>query len=181
MTLIFDLETTGLHPDNACVWDFACVAVNDGEIVSHFHSKVQPVLKHFTKTHRDLVQRISGLSESDLLELLDAPEIGEVRASFIQWMYEINASRMATSYNREFDFRFLEGPLWCLSLWEAPCVMNAVKERLGRRVNLTTACQHFGVLQVDVTETMLPEDCIPHRALPDALLAAHLAIKLGMG
>lgn len=175
MLLVFDLETTGLHPDNACVWDFACVAVKDGEIVSHFHSKVQPVLKHFTKAHRDLVQRISGLSESELLELLDAPEWDEVKTAYYAWLMQLERDPDfgvdATSYNREFDFRFLG--MFSLQFNHAPCIMNAVTERLGRRVSLEVACQALEVVPM-YSETQ-------HRALPDALLAAHLAIKLGMG
>lgn len=176
MILIFDLETSGLHPDNACVWDFACVAVKDGEIVSHFHSKVQPVLKHFTKAHRDIVQRVSGLSDGELLELLDAPTLLEVKQSFYNWRLEEmpHWELPVTSYNREFDAKFLTSPEWMLHLIDCPCIMNAVTERLGRRVNLATACRELGV-------ELGTCDCTQHRALPDALLAAHLAIKLGMG
>jgi DNA polymerase III epsilon subunit-like protein len=175
MILVFDLETTGLHPDNACVWDFACVAVKDGEIVSQFQSHVQPCIKRFSKPHRDVVQRVSGLTESELLELLDAPSVADVRTAYYEWRMEqmANWEIPNTSYNREFDFRFLTSDDWKLHCIDAPCIMNTVTDRVGKRISLSSACLRFGVERS-------PEELV-HRALADAVNAAKLAIKLGMG
>jgi DNA polymerase III epsilon subunit-like protein len=186
---VLDLETTGLQPTDACIWEIAAVAVRDGEILGEFQSRVQPRLEHFTARHREIPKRISGLDDTALLWLLDAAPAREVSQVFRKWVVDTSQTEImgisgdwsVTSYKASFEQSFLREYPWgldspiawadCLKLrsFEAMKAANAcpVGQRDPRWPKLGEACAYFGV---PFSET--------HSALNDARAAAGLYLAL---
>jgi len=192
MLFVVDLETTGLDPQTACVWQIGCAAVAGGRIVSEYETKVRPLPDLFQSPHREVVRRVSGLDDTALLALIDAPPYDEAAYLWWRWTWETCGNpflRRVTSFNVTFDRLFLERLLCCRTFGEhtvfgghqelqwQPCIMAAAAQAMGLlprsdgayRVRLAVACEHFD---------------IPlnggHDALIDARAAALLAIRLGM-
>lgn len=184
MIIVVDTKTGGPEPLQAAIWDIAAVAVDGGQIIGEFSSLVWPGRHYLQPTHRDVIERIGGFDVRRLLDE-DVPEAEEVAFNFHNWVTE--HAGPATSFNAEFDRKFLDAEPWSLTLsgtikW-GPCIMlecfrtmvaagalpYSTRFSRPKWSRLSEACSHFGV---PFTET--------HRALGDALAAAELAIKLGL-
>lgn len=173
LILIVDLETTGFDPGSACIWQVGAVALRGGEVVGEFVSPVQPLLWAFTERHREVPRKVSGLSDADLLRLLDAPPADRVARNLAEFAAGAAMGYMVrlAAYNVGFDSAFLAKRPWYYDQperWE-PCLMERAKEAmgLGRWPKLVAACQHFGIPYRQ-----------GHDALHDARAAAQLYLAL---
>lgn len=173
--IVIDIETTGLYPDDACIWEIGAVAVREGALVAEFSSRVQPLLAHFQAEHRGVCQRVSGLSDAELLSLLDEPDSATVSRRLLEWIIGPAGVRppqfLYAAYNVDFDGGFLALAPWGISAPDAwaPCLMKRAQAAMGLRrwPKLGAACQHFGVPYAGT-----------HQALDDARAAAQLYLAL---
>jgi len=171
--IVIDTETTGYSPESACIWQIAAVALRDGRVAGEWMSRVQPLLWAFTARHREVPVKVSGLSERDLLSLLDAPPADVVARRLLEFIAQAagGIDYQLAAYNVGFDSRFLERRPWYFTAPEvwAPCLMERAKEamRLGRWPKLGAACQHYGIPYHG-----------SHDALHDARCAAQLWLAL---
>lgn len=135
MLFVIDLETTGLDPKTAGVWDLGAVAVHRGEIVSEFQTHVYPGRECLQTEHLDVVQRVSGVSPQELIWLLHqtAPSVPLARRQLLEWMLKLSGVKAypngdewkladgqervplaLTSYNVGFDAKFLRSLPWSI-------------------------------------------------------------------
>lgn len=183
MLIVIDIETTGLDPKIACIWNVGAVAVRNGEIIEQFESLVQPFPDKFTPEHRGIVTKVSGMGPDGFTKLWDAPKPSTVARRLQTWWTGLAVQHsevpMFTAFNAAFDSKFL-----CLSPWNiveplwTDCVMlragDAMDVRPGRDgkkyISLHKSCLHYGIEQEQA-----------HDGLDDARCAALIAIQLGMG
>lgn len=216
MGLLFcvDVETTALEPSDGAIVELAAVCLKDGQVADRFSTLVWPGREFLREKHRRV---LSDFAKIDPLRLMDedVPDTYGARLLFLRWLcgnagvpipkdaaqwqavasdgFAERTPLRLTSFNVEFDRKFLAGLTWdlhyhCRALapaeieW-APCVMLAASEDLGRQgklprnktntgyrwPKLSFACEQYGI---PFTET--------HRALNDAEAAAQIALRLGV-
>lgn len=187
MLIVVDTETSGLEPaQGAQIVEIAACAVSGGLIVAEWSTLVWPGRDTLRRPEWRRCREITGISTDDLV---DAPDAEEARKLFGQWVAGVAKATgqqgppLLTSFNRQFDQRFLAAAPWNLgdpARWSG-CLMEQATEPLGQAgvlqkhytgkwkwPKLTVACQHYGIeMQGDA-----------HRALTDARAAAMLAIRM---
>lgn len=182
--LILDVETTGLDPATAGVWQLGAVLWEEGREIDALEILVRPEAHHWTEEHRARARAKSGLTEAEeaLLRLPSFPGLPAALRVLLLWIYERQPSAViATSYNLPFEQAFLDNTDCSLSIlayqadvdlrW-GPCLMATAAKALtpGKpRLSLEKACAALG----------LPWSG-SHRALADARLAAQVGARLGM-
>jgi DNA polymerase III alpha subunit (gram-positive type) len=182
LLIVIDIETTGLDPASSCIWGVGACAIKDGEIISEFETKVLPYPEHFTPDHRQVVKKVSELSLAEIEELWDAPKPSVAARNLQAWWCKLAVEHKTvptfTSYNVEFDRKFLQrspwniiAPLWgeCVMVRAAHAMDVEPKRDGSMRTPLWKACQHFEIVQEAA-----------HNALDDARSAALVALKLEM-
>lgn len=205
MLIVVDLETTGLVPGQAGIWDVAAVAIEGGEVRSEFESLVCPGAQYLKPEHLVVIEKVSAIAASEALPMLErAPRTAEVRAQLIDWLIEITSAPLKevgvpqvpvrarlTSFNRAFDWPFLLYLDWELPFFttvkawlefpETPCIMQIAEKKMRaagwdkRRANGDPAWPSLR----EACTYFGVEFVETHRALADARAAAALAIKLG--
>jgi len=178
--LILDVETTGLDPDTAGVWQLGAVFRQGGREVESIEMLVRPEERHWTPEHRALARRISGLTAAEELRLPAELTLPEALCGLVALLLWHEGPIIATSYNLPFERGFLDREPAALSRlareagldWRwGPCLMAAAVKALapGReRLSLRSACAALDI----------PWSA-DHRALADARLAALLGERLG--
>jgi DNA polymerase III alpha subunit (gram-positive type) len=189
--LILDVETTGLDPGIAGVWQLGAVlwhphlGTGKGEI-DHFENFARPEAAHWTEVHRALAREKSGLTLAEEALMSSQPPLPETIARLIErlcaWdMGKVPWRFLATSYNCDFERRFLDREPAAISRRAAeagldfrwgPCLMAAAVAALAperERLSLQKACAALRI----------PWDG-SHRALADARLAAQVGERLGV-
>jgi hypothetical protein len=206
---VIDLETTGLNPQNACVWELGAVALQNGAIANEFHTRVCPELRFFRAEHRRVAREVCGLDDAELLALLDAPSVTEARQAFLSWACRVldvpypcdqtawkttveRATLRVTSYNQGFDGEFFRTMPWQVDFFaqaQAPlewvwalCVMEATTQAMGEKGLLPAGKSsrwRYPKLSF-ACEHYGVSLTDAHSALADARAAAELAVKLGV-
>ena len=93
---VVDLETTGTNLDGSQrIIQFACVLVEDGQIVNQFSTLINPL-----RPLSPEVEKLTGLKQKDLKK---APSFDEVAAS----IYALLQGTIFVAHNIQFDYRFL--------------------------------------------------------------------------
>ena len=155
-----DLETTGIGAKKEKITEIGMVKVLDGQIVSTYHSLVNP--------RRPIPEEIVRLTGIDDSMVQDAPGMEEILGEILEFMEELPL----LGHQIQFDYGFLaqaavnqgirleKDGIDTLALCRA--LMPA-----GERKNLSSACRYFGIDQENA-----------HRALSDALCAHRLYQEL---
>lgn len=150
----FDIETTGMSPSKDRIIEIAAVRVEKDGTMTEFSSLVNPKVVIPKE-----IQKLTGISETDLLE---APEFREIAGKFIA---TVNNSTLA-AHNALFDLAFLQESLKRASLprWEGKTIDTLKLFRIA----LPSLASHslsnlkdFFKVQSDYTKN--------HRALNDAI------------
>jgi DNA polymerase III alpha subunit (gram-positive type) len=179
--LILDVETTGLDPETAGVWQLGYVLWRDGRIIREGVRWVRPEERHWSESHRSLARRISGLTAAEEVLIAEAWTLEQEIRALLQGLAEWQAPIVATSYNLPFERSFLDREPQAISRLAAeagidwgwgPCLMTAavnVLDPIRPRLSLRSAC-----LELDIPWSG------SHRALADARLAAQVGERLGV-
>ena len=100
----FDLETTGLDPENDRIIEIGAVKMCDGKEISRYQTFVQP--------HRELERKIVELTGITDEMLRDAPDIETVLPEFVEFIGDCPL----VAHNAKFDTAFLRNACARLSL-----------------------------------------------------------------
>ncbi len=156
-----DLETTGLNPTTDTIVEYGAVKVEHGEPTQTFSALVQQ-----TTPLPSPIAALTSLDDATLAREGLPPE--QALAGFLAFI----GKSPLIGYNVTFDLSFLRA---ACTRYAQPPPTNLCRDLLplARRKcsdlpnhRLETLAQHFALQPP------------PHRALPDALLAHHLYIKL---
>ena len=159
---VVDLETTGTsvnHGDR--IIQVGCILVQDGEIINHFETKINPQ----TTIPRQITQ-LTGIKNSDVRH---APLFDDVAGT----LYSLLSGTIFVAHNVNFDFPFL----------------NAELERAGYPSLSIEAIDTVTLSQIlmptaksyrlrDLTSSLSIEHDHPHSAVSDAEATAHLLVDL---
>ena len=94
--VVFDLETTGLSPENCKIIEIGAVKVLDGKIVDRFSTFVNPKVP--------IPYRIEELTSINDAMVIDAPVISEILPDFLKFC----EGAIMVAHNAEFDMSFIE-------------------------------------------------------------------------
>lgn len=167
--IVFDTETTGLPVrKDALPCEVAAVYVEpvEGQVVSTFSSLVRVPVYAWS----EFALAVSGITPA---EIAAAPTPAEVLAAFGAWACALPQEGVrTTAYNVPFDRQMLER-LWNFQMPWGPCLMSwargvMIRDGVAKGHRLADAARHF---KVDSTG-------MAHRALADALTAAHVMLAL---
>ncbi|MDO4903690.1 MAG: helicase C-terminal domain-containing protein [Limosilactobacillus sp.] len=159
---VVDLETTGTsvnHGDR--VIQIGCVLVQDGEIINHFETKVNPRVKI-----PRAVEQLTGIRNSDVK---DAPLFEDVAGT----VYSLLTGTIFVAHNVNFDFPFLNAELERSGYPTLP--IQAIDTVTLSQIILPTA-KSFRLR--DLTSSLEIEHDHPHSAVSDAEATAQLLVDL---
>ena len=159
---VVDLETTGTsvnHGDR--IIQVGCILVQDGEIINHFETKINPQM-----TIPRQITQLTGIKNSDVRH---APLFDDVAGT----LYSLLSGTIFVAHNVNFDFPFL----------------NAELERAGYPSLSIEAIDTVTLSQIlmptaksyrlrDLTSSLSIEHSHPHSAVSDAEATAHLLVDL---
>lgn len=158
-----DLETTGISTRYCRVIEIGAVRFNGkGQLTREFSSLVFPGYGYLHGA-----EDIHGISQRDVEA---APPVAAVLDQLIDFV----GDRVVVAHNLPFENRFLGSELQRAQLEARDtvgfCTYSAARRLVNTGTNhkLATLAQHFGIQQ----------SSSHHRALPDARVGAHLAVKL---
>ena len=151
--VVVDLETTGTSPGRDEITEIGAVRVRGGE--------VRAELSTFVSIDGSLPGHISRLTGIEPRDLVDAPSLGEVMATFL----EFSRGSVLVAHNARFDLGFLRAAAISTGHpWPDP--QSVCTLALARRVlhQGETRGHKLGVLAAHLGATVEPN----HRALQDA-------------
>ena len=93
--IAFDLETTGLSPENDVITEIGAVMFRNGEPAEHFQTFVNP--------HRRLTQKVIDLTGITDSMLATAPELEDALPKFLEFC----GDRPLVAHNADFDISFI--------------------------------------------------------------------------
>ena len=155
---VLDLETTGLSPDRDAITEIGAALYEAGVEIARFQTLVNP-----GTGIPPSVTVMTGITQA---MVIDAPTIGEVLPSFLEFLGE----SVIVGHNVRFDMSFLNAASIRLGYGRLPH-RHTDTLRLARRLvrndvrsmKLSSLAAHFG-------SPVTPN----HRALDDALATAHV-------
>ncbi len=155
----FDLETTGLSPQNDVIIEIGAAIYCNGEIKDRFQSFVNP--------HRRLTQKIIDLTgiTDDMLQ--DAPDIEAVLPQFLEFC----GDRPLAAHNADFDVGFVLAACSRLQIDYDPTYVDT----LIMAQNLLPSLNNHK-LNI-VAEALELPDFNHHRAVDDAITVAYMLEK----
>ena len=159
---VVDLETTGTsvnHGDR--IIQIGCVLVQDGQIINHFETKVNPR----EKIPRAVVQ-LTGIQDRDVRK---APLFEDVAGT----IYSLLTGTTFVAHNVNFDFPFLNAELERAGY--PPLPIKAIDTVTLSQILLPTA-KSFRLR--DLTSSLQIEHDHPHSAVSDAEATASLLVDL---
>lgn len=162
--IVVDLETTGLAPEACTILEIGAVRVAGLRLVERFQALVDPGVP--------IPPRITALTGIDRTLVAGAPPLGPALRAFRSWVGP-GGPRPFVAHNAGFDERFVRQALarHALPEWDGPvvCTRKLARRLLPalRRYDLDSLCSQFGVGSLE-----------RHRALGDALAAAHALVEL---
>ena len=159
---VVDTETTGVDPlKGDRIVEIAIVPVFKGKIILEkaFHSLVNPKVRIPA-----LVQKVHGISNSEVMEAPPMEEVFPLLRSFIR-------GTILVFHNAHFDLTFLD--FAAKEIGEFPLTVSYIdtqdmtREIFGRNHTLKWLTRKLGI-----------RDEIAHRALDDAVVTAKVFVKL---
>ena len=159
---VVDLETTGTsvnHGDR--IIQIGCVLVQDGQVINHFETKVNPR----EKIPRAVVQ-LTGIQDRDVRK---APLFEDVAGT----IYSLLTGTTFVAHNVNFDFPFLNAELERAGY--PPLPIKAIDTVTLSQILLPTA-KSFRLR--DLTSSLQIEHDHPHSAVSDAEATASLLVDL---
>lgn len=159
--VVFDIETTGLSKENDKITEIGAVKVENGKIVDHFSTFVNP--------KRRLSEEIVKLTNITDDMLKDAPTIDKVLPEFLKFC----GNSVLVAHNASFDVGFIRNNAEVLHI---PSVDNTVLDTVElsrtllpelKKHKLDIVAEHLGVSLEG-----------HHRAVNDAEATAEIFIKL---
>ena len=119
--VVVDLETTGGSPALAAITEVGAVKVRGGEVLGEFQTLVNPCIEI-----PPFIAVLTGITDA---MVADAPAIGSVLPSFLEW----SRGAVLVAHNAPFDLGFLRTNCQSLGLsW--PSYESLDTARLARRV-----------------------------------------------
>lgn len=159
--VVFDLETTGLHPQHDAVCEIGAVRVQDGRLQEEYTTMVNP--------ERQVTEDSTAIHHLTHQQLLTAPTLHEVLPDFLRF---VGPAALA-AHNANFDVSFLEASSqsWGIDLYHRPIFDTAF---LARR--LLPKQQSYALSSLAASYS-LPSTSF-HHALEDTRTTAHLLLLL---
>ncbi len=159
--VVFDIETTGLSKENHKITEIGAVKVENGKIIDHFSTFVNPQVK--------LSEEIIKLTNITDDMLKDAPFIEEVLPKFLEFC----GNSVLVAHNASFDVGFIRKNAEALSMLP---VDNTVLDTVElSRTLLPELKKHKLDVVAEHLEVSLKGH---HRAVNDAEATAEIFIKL---
>lgn len=161
--VVVDLETTGGDPSRDAITEIGAVKVRGGEVLGEFATLVDP-----GRSIPPQIVRLTGITEA---MVYDAPKIGEVLASFV----EFARGSLLVAHNARFDMGFLRHHASRLGM-EWPFHTSLCTVRLARRVLTRDEAPtvRLGALAELFAVSVRPT----HRALDDARATVEVLHRL---
>lgn len=188
--IVLDIETTGFSPKKHHVIEIAAVRLNaQGEVADEFTALVKPPHQHLQ--FRDVRKVVREICNIDIEELKKAESAEIVATQLHEWWGESSAPW--TAYNLKFERRFLDFKPWNLALYTPGiCLMQQAHDWIASTFVESdlpefyrgNGCWKFPKLGearglLERREHVFPSDeARTHRALPDAHIAAAVAVAL---
>ena len=156
---VIDIETTGLEVGKDKVTEIGAVKVENGKIVSSFHTLVNPQV-----TIPEKIIKLTGITD-DLVK--DAPLIEDVFHDFIKYL----GDTVFVAHNIDFDYRFLKAVGKDLGYYIKNKTLDTYEMSTKilptlKNHKLNTVCDHYNI------------EFRHHRALSDAFATAEALIEL---
>ncbi len=159
--VVFDIETTGLSPNNDKITEIGAVKIKDGKIVSEYSQLINPERKIPKK-----ISQITGITDE---MVYNKPTIKEVLPDFIKF---INDS-VLVAHNSSFDMGFITKQLKQLDC--NLTINNAVLDTLQLTRELFTNLKSHKLNKVaDYLDINLKNH---HRAVDDSKATAEIFLK----
>ncbi|MBO5713102.1 MAG: 3'-5' exoribonuclease [Clostridia bacterium] len=156
---VVDIESTGLDVYNDKVIEIGAVKIKDGEVVSSFHTLINPLMPLTNK-----IVELTGITDD---MLYDAKTVEEVYPDFFKFV----CGTTFVAHNADFDYKFLRNTGKQLGYKiDLPYIdtVTFARERVPGMKNykLNTLCEKFKI------------EFRHHRALADAFATAELFLEL---
>lgn len=118
--LALDIETTGLIPDYDYITQFACVIMEDGEVIDAFHTRISPDIERFRISAGALTVQVGDFTkETDrvaawLRGLFDAPDAKTASQMIAKWAHGKGTEWLpVVAHNAQFDWSFIWKRITC--------------------------------------------------------------------
>lgn len=155
---VVDLETTGTNVNHGDrIIQIGCVLVQDGEIINHFETKINPR----EKIPRSIVQ-LTGIEDKDVRK---APLFEDIAGT----IYSLLAETTFVAHNVNFDFPFLNAELERAGY---PSLSIPAIDTVTLSQILLPTAKSFRLR--DLTSSLHIEHAHPHSAVSDAEATADL-------
>ena len=157
--VVFDLETTGLNPQDHQIIEIGAKKIRNGQIIASWTSLVS--------TGQPLSREITRITNITTAMLEGQPEISEVMQDFFNFIQ----GSVLVAHNASFDYRFLQATADRLGFefhWPILCTLKMSRALLPDlpRKNLASVTAYFGLTNPN-----------SHRALNDAQVTAQIFIN----
>ena len=157
--VVFDVETTGLNPENCDIIEIGAVKIKNGEIVEKFQTLIKP-----RERISDYITSINGITN----EMVEDCEYGEY---IIPDFYKFCEGCVLVGYNVNFDYQFIQklaGKVGLNFKNEISDAMEIAKSKLK--------LSNYKLITVVKSLNLVLENA--HRAYNDALATAKVYLKL---
>lgn len=159
--VVFDLETTGLNPEECEITEIGAVKIENGEIIERFYS--------FAKPKNPIPEEVEALTHITNKMVADAPRVEDVVYDFYDW----SRGCIISGYNIVgFDMKFLKKVADRIGVKFDNEVVDAFI--IARQSNLKTGNFKLGTVVKALGLTL--EDA--HRAYNDAHATAQVLMEL---
>ncbi len=158
--IAFDLETTGLSPEDDAITEIGAVLFRNGEPAEHFQSFVNP--------HRPLTQKVAELTGITDEMLAAAPELDEAIPEFLAFC----GDRPLVAHNADFDMGFVAAACRKLGIAYDPTYLDTL-------IMAQNMLPDLGKYKLNIVADALSlPDFNHHRADDDAVTVAYMIQRL---
>ena len=154
--IAFDLETTGLSPENDVITEIGAVMFRNGEPTEHFQTFVNP--------HRRLTQKVIDLTGITDSMLATAPELEDALPKFLEFC----GDRPLVAHNADFDISFIAAACRKLKIDYDPTYLDTL-------IMSQNMLPELGKYKLNIVADALSlPDFNHHRADDDAMTVAYM-------
>ena len=156
--IAFDLETTGVNPNQNKIIEIGAVKVEKGEIIDTFQTFVNP-----GTTIKNKITKINGITNE---MVKDAPDVNSALSDFLDFI----GNHTLVAYNANFDLNFIEKNL-------NRKIENDTYDALAECKKLYSGFENYKLVTVaDKLNVKKPENF--HRALEDSEVTARIFLRV---